>query len=203
MAERILARAFKKSSDTNGVILMADEVGFMMNPSIKKTWAPLAKTPTVPYRKRHHQKVSVLGAVVLHAVSGRIDLVCDFHPDSYVRAEQAAAFLHRVLAEYPTGPVDLVWDNLQGHKAPIIKEVVANHPRLTLHYLPPYAPDLNAIEPVWSLSKYHRMANNGIDDLNTLHQEARRHLNDIGSDQQLLRSCFASAKIALKPSRPQ
>jgi hypothetical protein len=41
-----------------------------------------------------------------------------------VRGEQAAAFLHRVLAEYPSGPIDLVWDNLAAHKSPIVREVV-------------------------------------------------------------------------------
>jgi transposase len=179
------------------VILMADEVGFMMNPSVKKTWAPKAQTPIVPYRNRRHKKVSVLGAVALHSMSGRIDLLCDFHPDSYVRGEQAAAFLHRVLAEYPTGPIDLVWDNLQAHKAPIVKEVLLEHPRLTLHYLPPYAPDLNAAEGIWCLTKHHRMANHTICELPTLHAEAQRHLSDVGNDQQLLRSCFEAAGLAL------
>src|SRR5579862_23691 len=112
-----MAGAFKKSAANQGVILMADEVGFMMNPSVKKTWGKRACTPIVPYRNRRQKKVSVLGAVALHAATGKIDLLCDFHPDSYVRCEQAAAFVHRVLAEYPTGSIDLVWDNLNAHKS--------------------------------------------------------------------------------------
>jgi transposase len=187
----------KKSAEGGGVILMADEVGFMMNPSVKKTWAPEAQTPVVPYRCRRQKKVSVLGAVALHAATGLIDLVCDFYPDSYVRGEQAAAFLHRVLAEYPTGPVDVVWDNLSAHKAPIIRELAEQHPRLQLHYLPPYAPDLNASEGVWCLTKHHRMANHTISELDDLHQEAKRHLEDVGADQRLLRSCFQQAGLAL------
>ncbi len=177
---------------------MADEAGFMMTPSVKKTWARRARTPVVPYRNRRQRKVSVLGAVALHPASGGVDLVCDFHPDSYVRGEQAAAFLHRVLAEYPAPmPVDVVWDNLAAHRAPIVREVVEANPRLTLHYLPPYAPDLNAAEGVWSLTKYHRMANHTIDDLNVLHAEARRHLGDVGRDPTLLRSCFKGAGLAV------
>jgi transposase len=42
----------------------------------------------------------------------------DFHPDRYVRGEQAAAFLHRVPAEYPAGPVDVVWDTCRRTRAP-------------------------------------------------------------------------------------
>ena len=139
----------------------------------------------------------MLGAVALHPATGRVELLCDFHPDSYVRGEQAAAFLHRVLAEYPAGPIDLVWDNLQAHKAPIVKEVLAEHSRLALHYLPPYAPDLNAAEGVWCLTKHHRMANHTIDDLERLHAEARRHLDEVGRDQALLQSCFKGAGLAL------
>lgn len=198
-----MAGAFKKSLQSDGVLLMADEVGFMMSPSVKKTWAKKACTPVVPYRNRRQKKVSVLGAVALHAASGKIDLLCDFHPDSYVRGEQAAAFLHRVIAEYPQNPIDLVWDNLAAHKSPIVKEVLAEHPRLTLHYLPPYAPDLNASEGVWSLTKYHRMANHTISDLDQLHAQARRHLDEVGQDQQLLQSCFKGAGLALTLSRAQ
>lgn len=177
--------------------MMADEVGFMMTPSVKKTWARRACTPVVAYRNRNHKKVSVLGAIALHPATGAVDLVCDFHPDSYVRGEQAAAFLHRILAEYPTGPIDLVWDNLQAHKSPIVKEVLAEHSRLSLHYLPPYAPDLNAVEGVWCLTKHHRMANHTICELDQLHAAARRHLDDVARDPELLRSCFHGAELAL------
>ena len=176
---------------------MADEVGFMMSPSVKKTWAPRGETPVVQYRKRRHQKVSVLGAVALRPSTGVIDLLCDFHPDGYVRGEQAAAFLHRVLAEYPGVPVDVVWDNLAAHRAPIVKEVLLQHPRLALHPLPPYAPDLNAQEGVWCLAKHHRMANHAITDVGALHAEAKRHLEDVGRDQALLRACFHGAGLAL------
>lgn len=176
---------------------MADETGFMMTPSVKKTWARRACTPVVPYRNRRQRKVSVLGAVALRPATGSLALLCDFHPDSYVRGEQAAAFLHRVLAEYPRGPVDVVWDNLQAHKSPIVREVADANPRLALHHLPPYAPDLNAAEGVWSLTKYHRMANHTIDDLDALHAEARRHLDDVGRDQALLASCFGGAGLAV------
>ena len=182
---------------------MVDEVGFMMTPCVKRTWAPRAQTPVVPYRNRRQKKVSVIGAVALHAISRKVDLLCDFHPDSYVRGEQAASFLHRVLAEYPGVRIDLVWDNLSAHKCPIVKEVVQFNPRLSLHYLPPYAPDLNAAEGVWSLSKYHRMANHTIDTLEALHAQAARHLDDIGRDQPLLRSCFQGAGLAVSFERAQ
>jgi transposase len=179
------------------VILAADEVGFLMSPSVKKTWSPRGDTPVVSYRTRRHKKVSVLGAVALRPATGDVALLCGFHPDSYVRGEQAAAFLHRALAEYPAGPVDMVWDNLAAHRSPIVKEVLAANPRLALHYLPPYAPDLNPAEWVWCLAKHHRMANHAITEVDELHAEAKRHLDDIAHDPDLIRSCFKGAGLAL------
>lgn len=176
---------------------MADETGFLMNPSVKKTWAPRARTPVVPYRKRRHQKVSVIGAAVLHTARGRVDLACDFYPDSYVRGPEAAAFLRRLLNQYPDRPIDVVWDNLGVHKCKLVKQVAAEHPRLTLHYLPPYAPELNPVEGVWCLTKHHRMANHAIADLDTLHARAKRHLDHVAARPDLLAACFKHAGLAL------
>lgn len=107
-----------------------------------------------------------------------------------------AAFLKRLLADVP-GPIELIWDNLNAHKSPEVRQIAAANPRLTLHYLPPYAPDLNPVEPLWSQAKHHRMANHAIDDLATLEQTARGHIAAIASEQRLLQGCFASAGLPL------
>lgn len=174
-----------------------------MNPSVKATWAPVGQTPVVVYRNRHHKKVSVLGALALFT-DNRIEVMTDWYPGSYVRSPEAAAFLERLLADVP-GPIDLIWDNLNAHKSQEVRAVVASNPRLQLHYLPPYAPDLNPVEPLWSQAKHHRMANHAIDDLEELERTARGHVRAIASEQRLLQACFASAglPIALYPDRTQ
>jgi transposase len=181
---------------------MADEVGFLMNPCLKATWAPVGQTPVVQYRNRHHKKVSALGALALRADQS-VQLLIDWYPGSYVRGAEAAAFVARLLQEIPTGPIDLVWDNLAAHKSPLVKELVAANPRLRVHYLPPYAPDLNAVEPLWSLTKYHRMANHAIDTLDELLATAKRHVDAVASEQRLLQSCFKAAGLALSLPRAQ
>jgi len=149
----------------------------------------------VVYRNRHHKKVSVLGALML-SPEGIVSVLTDWYPGSYVRGEEAAAFLMRLLADVP-GPIELIWDNLAAHKSPLVKAIAREEPRLTLHYLPPYAPDLNPVESLWSQAKYHRMANHAIDDLETLESEARRHVTEIAREQRLLIACFASAELPL------
>ena len=61
----------------------------------------------------------------------------------YARLLDAA---HRQLG----GPVVLVWDNLNTHVSAAMAEIVAARPWLTVFRLPPYAHELNPVEPVWS-----------------------------------------------------
>jgi transposase len=171
-----------------------------MNPCVKRTWARTGHTPVVQYRNRHHKKVSVLGAIAA-GPDGTLSVFTDWHPGRYVRAAEALAFVQRLLQEIP-GPIALVWDNLSAHKGPALRQLLAHHPRLSIHYLPPYAPDLNPVETLWCLTKHHRMANHAIDDLATLEHEARRHVRDVAAQHPLLEACFKSARLPLALSPP-
>nr|WP_245702232.1 transposase [Streptomyces aurantiacus] len=48
------------------------------------------------------------------------------------------------------GPVILVWDNLNTHVSRAMRELIAARLWLTVYQLPPYAPELNPVEGVWS-----------------------------------------------------
>jgi transposase len=174
-----------------------------MNPCLKATWAPSGQTPVVPFRNRHHKKVSALGAIMLRPATGELELLIDWYPGSYVRGAEAAAFVERLLNHIPAGPIDLIWDNLQAHKSPLVKAIAAANPRLRIHYLPPYAPDLNPVEPLWAMTKYHRMANHAIDNLEELEATARRHVADVASQPKLLAACFKAAGLAVSLSSAQ
>jgi putative transposase len=48
------------------------------------------------------------------------------------------------------GPIVLVWDNLNTHVSTAMAEIIAARPWLTVYRLPPYAHELNPVEPVWA-----------------------------------------------------
>jgi DDE superfamily endonuclease len=48
------------------------------------------------------------------------------------------------------GPIVLVWDNLNTHVSAAMEKIIAARPWLTVFRLPPYAHELNPVEPVWS-----------------------------------------------------
>ena len=49
-----------------------------------------------------------------------------------------------------TGPLVLVWDNLNTHVSATMTELIAARDGLTVFRLPPYAHELNPVEQVWS-----------------------------------------------------
>jgi putative transposase len=44
----------------------------------------------------------------------------------------------------------LVWDNLSTHTSKAMAEFITARPWLTVYRLPPYAHELNPVEPVWA-----------------------------------------------------
>jgi putative transposase len=73
----------------------------------------------------------------------RADKRKGFTETDYARLLDAA---HQQL----NGPIVLVWDNLNTHTSGAMRELIAARTWLTVYRLPPYASELNPVEPVWS-----------------------------------------------------
>jgi transposase len=73
----------------------------------------------------------------------RADKRKGFTETDYARLLDAA---HQQL----NGPIVLVWDNLNTHTSGAMRELITARTWLTVYRLPPYASELNPVEPVWS-----------------------------------------------------
>jgi transposase len=49
----------------------------------------------------------------------------------------------------------IIWDRLNAHRAAVVKAYVRRHPESEVHWLPPYAPDLNPEEGCHGHVKQH------------------------------------------------
>lgn len=57
-------------------------------------------------------------------------------------------------------PLLVIWDGLPGHRSAVVRDFVAAQAgRLTLEWLPGYAPELNPVEHIWSYLKEHELPN--------------------------------------------
>jgi transposase len=90
-------------------------------------------------RKRYN----VLGA--LNFVTKKVTAVAN---DAYITAAEVCQMLRRVAAEYLEEPVHIILDNARYQKCTVVKEL-AEELGITLHYIPPYSPNLNLIERLW------------------------------------------------------
>lgn len=168
-----------------------------MLPTVRRTWAPRGQTPILHHRTRSHKKVSAIGALTISPGRRRLGLYLHWHPDTNIRTTEVIAFLHDLL-RHLRGNVVLVWDRLNAHRSKQLQDWRTIYPRLTIEWLPPYAPELNPIEYVWGNFKYHRMANHGLCELDDVYEQARRGADEIAGNQSLLRSFVRAAKLPIR-----
>jgi transposase len=76
-----------------------------------------------------------------------------------MRQEDCLAFLEYLLTVYPRHPVILIVDNYRSHTAGEVRDWLAAHPRLQLHFLPTHCSHLNPVERIWLQLKGDLAAN--------------------------------------------
>lgn len=94
-----------------------------------------------------------------------------------------------------------VWDNLNTHLAAGLERYEAEHDWLTTICLPPYTPDLNSVEAVWSLVR-RAMANTAFDTPEDLDRTLRRGLRSIQLRPHLIDGCLTATGLTINPPTP-
>jgi putative transposase len=98
------------------------------------------------------------------------------------------------------GPVVLVWDNLNTHTSGAMAGLIAARDWLTVFRLPPYASELNPVEPVWSNLK-RSLANLTKHDINQLTALVKTRLRRMQYRPGLLEGFLAKTHLELAPLR--
>ncbi len=96
------------------------------------------------------------------------------------------------------GPLVLVWDNLNTHVSQAMAGIIAARPWLTVFRLPPYAHELNPVEPVWSHLK-RSLANLTKHNLAELTALVKTRLKRMQYRPGLLTGFLASTGLDLGP----
>jgi len=86
---------------------------------------------------------------------------------------------------------------LPAHKAKLVaKYVQSTQGRLELHFLPPYAPDLNPDEFAWSHLKQNGTSKKPLRKNEALRQRVEQDLATIKKDRGLVRSFFMAPSVS-------
>jgi len=94
-------------------------------------------------------------------------------------------------------PLHLVLDGWPAHKSKMVKDYVAStQGKLTLHFLPGYAPELNPDELVWSHAKRTGHARRPLQAGEKFEPRIRAQLTAIGRNPALIRAFFKHPSVA-------
>lgn len=141
------------------------------------------------------ERISVIAALALSPQRRRVRLFFRLL-DHNARAEDFIWFLNDLRGELGR-PLGVVWDRLGAHRKAERFFAAIDCDWVRFCRLPPYSPELNPVEHVWSTSKWGRLANAPADDLDRLRTDLQAELGRQSQQQQLLRAHFRWAGLAL------
>lgn len=179
----------KQAKADDAEIFFWDESGFRADTVHGKTWGVRGQTPVV---QRPGQRQSISAASAVNAKGAF--WFCTY--EGGLNAELFVELLKQMMKSRRK-PVYLVLDSLPAHKTALVKNYVAStEGRLTLHFLPGYAPDLNPDELVWSHVKRTGTARRPLQRGEKLRDKIEEQLAAIKKLPHLVRSFFKAPSVA-------
>ena len=135
-------------------LVYLDECGFAPSQPVTYTWVRKRQRKRVPYENPEGRRVNALAALLRMADGA--DLVWTTKAKAFV-AEDVVQFLR----DLPAAPVPtvVVLDNAGLHRSRVVQTArpALRAQQIYLYYLPPYSPELNAIEPVFRVVKHDEL----------------------------------------------
>jgi hypothetical protein len=174
-----------------------DESGLLMAPLLRRSWAVRGQPPGQKQKARHREKVSVAAALWLSPARDRLALAYQTLANGYFSNVEVAEFLRGAVEGLPA-PVIALWDGGTMHQGGPIRELRERaRGRLDIEPLPPNAPEMMPVEPLWRCLKYGRLCNFAPRDAAHLNEAIVRELVAIGGNQELLANFFHLSDLPL------
>jgi transposase len=189
-----IARAARRRG---AYLVLLDESGFQLTPSVRRTLAKRGRTPVLSAWDRR-DRISALSAITISPARRRLNLHFWLLPDNAnVHGEDVVEYLRMLRGEL-RGPMTVVWDRNQIHsKSKAVKAYLAGHPEIVVEDFPAYAPELNPDEGVWGWTKYGRLANLAAESTDELHDHLIDLLAELKYSPELLASFIEQTKLPL------
>jgi len=164
----------------------------MLQPVVRRTWAPKGQTP-IQYSWDRHDRLSVIAALTVAPQRRRLGVYFQLHEHN-IRFDDVIAFLdliHRHLRR----KFILILDRYNAHRKAVRLLQEADGAWLEVEWLPSYAPDLNPVEMVWNHTKYADLANFIPNDIQHLQEAIITSIDGTRKAHLLKRTFFAHAGL--------
>ena len=199
-----MAGGKRTAADLGAWLIFEDESGQGLRPPKGRTWGRRGHTPVVKVTGGSNKRVS-LAALIAIKPGQAPRLIYRVLKNRRRRGDQRKGFTETDYAHFfdaahqqLTGPLVVVWDNLNTHVSAAMAELVAARDWLTVFQLPPYAHELNPVELVWSQLK-RSLANLAKRNLAQLTTLVKARLRPLEYRPRLLDGFLASTRLDLTP----
>ena len=186
-----LAPSKKNAARLAAHLVFIDESGFLLIPSVRKTWSPVGQTPIFHHRDRH-DRISAISGISVSPKRFRCTLYCQLYQDN-IQGEEVATFLRHLLHQIH-GHLIVLLDNGTIHRGDPVQELLTRTSRLHLEPFPSHAPELNPDEGVWNHLK-RTLANGRPDTQAELMDVLSDEICLLAASQSLLRGCIQQSEL--------
>ena len=187
-------RIERQAKERNAYLAFVDESGFMMTPTIRRTFAPRGSTP-VNKVFDPHGRVSVSGAITVSPKRTCVGLQYYMLADNVnFRGPSVIDFMKHLRSRL-CGPITIIWDQIIIHSADVVFEYLQTVPDIVTEAFPPYAPELNPVDRAWFYIKYGRLPNYAPPTIVKLRRTVEAEIRRLQGRPDLLRSFICQADV--------
>jgi transposase len=178
-------------------IVFIDETGFMLVPTVRRTYAPRGERPV--HRTGHpHGRISAAGAIAVRPGRDCIRLRYALLADQVnFRGPSIVQFVRELRADLD-GPMTVIWDQIPIHEGASVAAFLAAQPDVVAEPFPPYAPELNPADGIWRYIKYGRLSNYTPYEMDELRGKVVEELDRLKESPDLLTSFIRLAKLPIE-----
>lgn len=190
-------RIVQQSGERSAYLVLLDESGFQLTPSVRRTLAKRGRTPVLEAWDRR-DRISAISSITVSPRSHRLNLHFQLLPDNEnAHGEDVVEYLRQLRAAL-RGPMTIIWDRSRIHRrSGAVKAYLAKHPEIATEEFPAYAPELNPDEGVWGWTKYGRLSNLAAENTDVLRDHLIDLLMDLKLDPSLLASFIEETNLPL------
>lgn len=173
----------------NAEIFFLDEAGIRSDSPLQRTWG-LRGDKAIVKTSGQRQSINAISAV-----SEQGGFWFELYTGKF-NAQRYIEFLSRFI-RYAKRPIILIVDGHPSHRAKVVTEYICSlKGRLEMHFLPPYAPDLNPDEFVWNYVRIKGTGRIPLRKNESLKDRIAKDLARIKKNKRLCRSFFRAPSVA-------
>jgi transposase len=189
---RIVTRANQRGA----YLVFVDESGFMLAPTVRRTYAPRGRPPVCKVADPHG-KLSVIGAIAISPQRKRFSLCFDMlDNNTNYRGDTVVPFIEEIRRKIH-GPLTILWDAIPIHRAGPVTRYLSRHRTIVTELFPRYAPDLNPVDKIWFYVKFDRLPNFAPPHLSDLRAQVAAEMRRLQRRPEILKSLFALTRLTI------